>query len=124
MFNALPPIAVYMPLTSLPAPISSFLTLGHHYFGADGTPTFDLSAKGKILFGKKNSDIKAPSTANAGPAGTGAVDWLQLVAKPGGASVGLQTVYRVVTAGGNPPTVCPSTGVISVQYAAEYWFYD
>ena len=59
-----------------------------------------------------------------GPAKTGAVDWLQLVAKDGVESVGLQTVYRVVTAGGNPPAVCPSVGVISVQYAAEYWFYD
>ena len=117
-------MAVYMPLTALPPPISSFPILGHHYFGADGTPTFDLSSKGKILFGKKNGDIKAPSTANAGPAGTGAVDWLQLIAKPGYASVGLQTVYRVVTAGGNPPSVCPSAGFISVQYAAEYWFYD
>jgi hypothetical protein len=124
MFNTLPPLAVYMSLTSLPAPVSTFATLGHHYFGADGTPTFDLSSKGKILFGKKTGDIPAPSTANKGPAGTGAVDWLSLTAKPGYASVGLQTVYRVVTAGGNPPTVCPSAGVISVQYAAEYWFYD
>ena len=117
-------MAVYMPLTALSGPIASLATLGHHYFAADGTPTFDLSAKGKILFAKKNGDIKAPATANAGPAGTGAVDWLQLIAKPGYETVGLQTVYRVVTAGGSPPTVCPSAGVISVQYAAEYWFYD
>jgi hypothetical protein len=124
MFNDLPPIAVYMPLVSLPAPISRLITLGHHYFAVDGTPTFDLSSKNKILFGKKNSDIKAPSTANVGPGKTGAVDWLQLIAKPGYATVGLQTVYRVVTAGGNPPAICSSTGLISVQYAAEYWFYD
>ena len=123
-FNALPPLAVYAPLPNLPGPISSFVVLGHHYFGADGTPTFDLTAKNQILYGKKNGDILAPSTANKGPAGTGAVDWLQLTAKPGyGSSVGLETVYRVVTAGGNPPAVCPSVGVISVQYAAEYWFF-
>lgn len=120
-FNALPPKAVYVPLNS---PIFSDLpVLGHHYFIADGTPTFNISAKGDILYAKKTADIKAPSTANAGPAGTGAVDWLTLVAKPGYPSVGLQTVYRVVTAGGNPPTTCPSAGVISVQYSAEYWFY-
>lgn len=123
-FNSLPPIAVYMPLTEIPAPLSSVAVLGHHFFGADGTPTFDLSSKGKILFGKKNGDVPAPADSNKGPAGTGAVDWLQLIAKPGYPSVGLQTVYRVVTAGGNPPTVCPSVGVISIQYAAEYWFFD
>jgi hypothetical protein len=116
-------MAVYMPLTALPPPIANLAVLGHHYFAADGTPTFDLFSKDKILFGKKNGDIKAPSTANVGPAKTGAVDWLQLIAKPGYESVGLDTVYRVVTAGGSPPTVCPSAGVISVQYAAEYWFY-
>jgi hypothetical protein len=124
MFNTLPPLAVYMPLISLPALIPAAATLGHHYFSADGTPTFDLSSKGKILFARKTGDIKAPANANVGPAKTGAVDWLQLVSKDGYGSVGLQTVYRVVTAGGNPPTVCPSAGVISVQYAAEYWFYD
>ena len=90
----------------------------------DRTPTFDLSSKNKILFGKKNCDIKAPSTADVGPGKTGAVDWLQLIAKPGYATVGLQTVYQVVTAGRNPPAICSSTGVISVQYATEYWFYD
>jgi hypothetical protein len=123
-FDSLPPIAVNYPLTNLPSPISSFAVLGNHFFAADGTPVFNISSKDKILFCKKTADILAPSTASKGPAGTGAVDWLQLVAKPGYATVGLQTVYRIVTAGGSPPAKCSSSGVISVQYAAEYWFYD
>jgi hypothetical protein len=123
-FNHLPPLAVYLPLSALSAPMLSLPVLGHHFFGADGTPTFDLSRKGKILYGKKTADILAPADASKGPAGTGAVDWLQLVAKPGFPSVGLQTVYRVVTAGGDPPAACPREGVVSVQYAAEYWFFD
>jgi len=51
------------------------------------------------------------------------VHWLQLVAKDQ-SSVGLQTVYRVVTAGGNAPAKCGALREISVQYAAEYWFYN
>jgi len=122
LLNSIPPWAVYMPLNTasymLPSPAGSFPVLGHHYFGADGTPTFDLSSTGKILYGKKTSDIKAPATSNKGPDGTGAVDWLQLMAKPG--SVGLQVVYRVVTAGGAAPANCTSTDLISIQYSAEY----
>ena len=77
------------------------------------------------MFGKKTGDISAPANASAGPAGTGAVDWLQLVPKPApySPSVGLGAVYRVETAGGKP-TACTAAGVISVQYSAEYWFFD
>jgi hypothetical protein len=99
-------------------------TLGHHFFDSAGTPTFDLASVNKILYGKKNGDVLAPADASKGPAGTGAVDWLSLIAKPGYTSVGLGQVYRVETAGGAAPAVCPSAGVISVQYSAEYWFYD
>jgi Protein of unknown function (DUF3455) len=97
--------------------------LGHHFFDSTGTPTFDLCSVNKILYGMKTGDIKAPATANNGPAGTGAVDWLQLTAKAGYTSVGLSLAYRVVTAGGEPST-CTVAGVMTVQYAAEYWFYD
>lgn len=79
---------------------------------------------GKILYAAKVGDVKSPPTSNKGPDGTGAVDWLALTAKTGYTSVGLGEVYRVVTAGGNPPTTCAAAGVVSIQYAAEYWFYD
>jgi hypothetical protein len=109
---------------NLPPPANNLRVLGHHYFAADSTPTFNLTAVNKILFGKKNGDIPAPVGAPKSPSGNGAVDWLSLVEKPDySESVGLGQVYRVETAGGNAPAACSSTGVVSVQYAAEYWFY-
>lgn len=50
--------------------------------------------------------------------------WLKLTARSG-ATGNLEEVYRVNTAGGNPPATCagmPAT--FEVQYAAEYWFYQ
>jgi hypothetical protein len=77
--HALPPLIVYWPLPNSALHVGSnvFDILGHHFFDAKGTPTFDLSAVGKILYGAKTGDIKAPATSNKGPEGTGAVDWLQ-----------------------------------------------
>jgi hypothetical protein len=133
--NAIPPIAVYMPLLSssfilppsfdiLAPPFDDNIVLGHHFFDHAGTPTFNLSFVDKILYGMKTADIEAPATANKGPAGTGAVDWLQLTSKAGYKSVGCSLVYRVVTAGGAAPVNCTVEGVLTIQYAAEYWFYD
>lgn len=107
-------------LASWPIPLP---ILGHHFFNSASTPTFDLSSVGKILFGAKTGDIKAPATANKGPAGTGAVDWLSLDRNAKYTSVGLELVYRVVTAGGGTPA-CTATGEVEIQYAAEYWFYE
>lgn len=113
----------------VPAMPQTFPVIGHHYFLADGTPTFDFkTTDSSILFCKKLAAVKAPTTASKGPDGTSAVDWLQLADK--GSSVGLSMVYRVVTAGGGAPATCQGqgtnglgTGVISVPYAAQYWFY-
>jgi hypothetical protein len=124
LFNTIPAEAVYMPLLSsffIIKPDIFFHAIGHHFFSANGTPIFNLSFVGDILYGRKTADIKAPATANRGPAGTGAVDWLQL--QDQGGSVGVREAYRVVTAGGAAPLACTSVDLISVQYAAEYWFY-
>lgn len=101
----------------------SLSVLGHHYFDASLTPTFDLYNDADLLFkGGKLNSVKAPATADPGLLNTGAVDWLQLVDK--GASVGLTEVYRVVTAGGNA-LACEEAGqTFSVPYAAQYWYYD
>lgn len=106
--------------------IGSFPILGSHYFTADGTPTFDLVTVREILSAKKIGDIPAPKGAASGANGEGAVDWLALSDSGKGMSVGLGEVYRVETAGGNPPGTCQgikSDTVFSVQYSAEYWFY-
>jgi hypothetical protein len=122
--NNLPNSAVYTPLpASDAAPFMGLRPLGHHFFAADGTPTFNLSSVSNILYAAKTADIAAPLNASPGPANTGAVDWLQLSAKAGYASVGLEQVYRVETAGGNPTATCDSVGTLSIEYAALYWFY-
>ena len=83
---------------------------------------------GERLAGRKVGDIKAPADASAGLYDTGAIDWLFLVSTGvEGASVGLEAVYRVHTAGGSPPKTCEgydAGDVIRVPYSAEYHFYD
>ncbi|KAI9640068.1 hypothetical protein NHQ30_011470 [Ciborinia camelliae] len=106
-FNNLPNVAVYATL---------FRRQRHAHF--------DLASVSKILYAAKTGDVAAPVTANRGPADTGAVDWLSLVAKVSYTSVGLTQVYRVETAGGNSINPCSTAGVESVQYAAQYWFYS
>ena len=122
--NSIPPLAVYVPLWLLGLDIfGDLIVLGHHFFDSTGTPIFDLHSVGRVLYGKKTGDIIAPATANKGPARTGAVDWLQLTAKAGYDSVGLSLAYRVVTAGGQPSNYTVAR-TMTVQYTAEYWFYD
>lgn len=107
--------------------------LGHHFFAADGTPTFNLTGApvagggNMILFGNKTVTVTAPAGSPLGPAGTGSVAWLQLNAKvniPAETSIGLVQGYRVETAGGNPEATCSEIGIQSIQYASEYWFFS
>lgn len=72
----------------------------------------------------KNASVPAPQDAVVGQNGQGfgAVAWLRLTTRDG-ATGNLQEVYRINTAGGNPPKTCagmPAT--FEVQYAAEYVF--
>ena len=111
---------------------SNSLTSGHHYFSDATTPTFNLDTQIKdygITFSKKNSSTPAPVGAAAGPVGVspvyGAVPWLKLTAKEMGTVGTVKEVYRVNTAGGNPPPTCSGKGSqFEVQYAAEYWFFS
>lgn len=108
---------------------SNLLLEGHHYFDAAGVPTFELnSGPNKLGVGKfkKTANSTAPATAIKGEMGlgNGAVAWLLLSATTG-TDGNLAGVYRVNTAGGNPPDNCQSSpAVFSVQYATEYWFYS
>jgi hypothetical protein len=119
-------------IVNLPLPSSGVLAkagcnldiLGHHYFDSAGTPTFNLSTVNKIGFVGKAASVNAPALAHKGPAGTGAVPWLQLNKKIGYTSVGISQIYRVETAGGNPELTCTVAGVMSIPYGAEYWFYN
>ncbi|KAJ2985526.1 hypothetical protein NUW58_g5479 [Xylaria curta] len=95
--------------------------IGHHYFDANGVPTFSLHDNAELLKAQKILGIPAPSTADKGLTNEGAVDWLYLSDK--GGSVGLTKVYRVLTSGGSP-SVCGAAGEKqSVPYTTTYWFY-
>jgi len=111
---------------SHPAPaseIATHLISGHHEFTAAGFPLFmmdtDLHKYGYVQ-AKKNGTSNAPTTASKGTNGLGSVAWLKLVATEGS----FKEVYRLNTAGGMAPKTCEGiTGLISVPYAAEYWFW-
>lgn len=133
--NTLPGLAVNVPFDPFPldgtptslAGLPAATVLGHHFFAADGTPTFNLTGANMILFGNKTATVTAPVGSPLGPNGTGSVAWLQLEAKVNIAaetSVGITEAYRVQTAGGNPMTLCSSAGTQSIPYASEYWFFD
>ncbi len=98
--------------------------LGRHYFDANGSPTFDLTAAALLGSVAKFDGIPAPSGADPGILETSAVDWLRLNDNLKGISKGVQSVYRVITAGGGSET-CDSVGASSgsVPYAAFYYFY-
>ncbi|OBT60901.1 hypothetical protein VE03_10814 [Pseudogymnoascus sp. 23342-1-I1] len=131
LFTGLPAAAAYLTIpgvqqllnTRMPAGNPATI-IGKHYFTSAGVPTFDLYARSKKLSSKLVAKVSAPANANVGPAGTGAVGWLKL--DDAGGSVGLKEVYRVYTAGGNPPASCSghtAGAVFTVEYAAMYWFY-
>ncbi|KAF4929564.1 hypothetical protein CGCVW01_v001374 [Colletotrichum viniferum] len=93
--------------------------IGVHFFDATGVPTFKVGED--IFAGGKLNGTKAPTAADVGPEKTGAVDWLRLGDK--GASKGITSIYRVVTAGG-VAHACTTPGASdSVPYAAYYWMY-
>jgi hypothetical protein len=126
----IPDTAVSQPMTNFIIPntpltipnVGTFPIIGAHSFLDDGTPAFFIFQTGETILAASLAKIAAPKDASVGPDGTGAVAWLALSAKAG--SVGLEEVYRVVTAGGNPPETCEGIdSVISIPYSAAYHFY-
>lgn len=107
---------------------------GHHYFNAASAPTFDLNDNnnglGVLVADGKNPETKvaAPASAIKGQAASssalnGAVAWLKLDAASG-TTGNLTEVYRVDTAGGQPPATCSGQPAsFSIEYAAQYWFF-
>ncbi|KAJ4339984.1 hypothetical protein N0V87_002923 [Didymella glomerata] len=96
---------------------------GHHEFTEKGIPFFKLQTD-QVNFGAGHVSnaikMNAPKDASTGPNGLGSVQWLKLTRVDGD----FQEVYRINTAGGVAPKTCEGVqGSISVDYAAEYWFY-
>lgn len=127
LLSALPNVALQFNLTSNDQETlsPSYLAIsGHHFFSNLTTPAFNLNSTAENLgFAacSKNNSVAAPPGAPVGQGGQGhgAVTWLKLLTREGSTG-NLEEVYRVNTAGGNPPTTCagmPAT--FEVQYAAE-----
>ncbi|KAF2431419.1 hypothetical protein EJ08DRAFT_648945 [Tothia fuscella] len=100
-------------------PANMFLS-GQHYFPDLTTPFFDLSTAthnyGSVGC-KKLNGTDAPNKATDVP-------WLRLGSKSRDGCT-ISEVYRLNTAGGQPPATCKGMGkAFQVQYAAEYWFWD
>ena len=123
----LPSVALQFNLTSVNQATlspSNLAISGHHYFANATTPTFNLDTTAMDLgFApcSKNASVSAPAGAPLGQddKGNGAVAWLKLLTKAG-TTGDLEEVYRVNTAGGNPPATCEGMpAAFEVQYAAE-----
>jgi hypothetical protein len=134
------------------APPADVALSGHHFFDAK-TPVFELNSNpsgpdthlGLIQCkANKNSTAPAGSCPGVGWQGDGAVAWLFLNTTDASETTDVlfdgvnpaaataeqpetwRHVYRVNTAGGAPPKNCAGIEpeqVISVQYAANYWYY-
>jgi hypothetical protein len=97
---------------------------GHHEFTEKGVPLFKLqTANNDYGYVQAKPDVvksAAPQDSAKGPNGMGSVLWLKLNAVEGDYT----DVYRVHTAGGQPPKTCEGLeGTFSVDYSAQYWFY-
>lgn len=122
----LPSVALQFNLTSNDQPSltpSNLAISGHHFFTNATTPKFDLDTTAMQLGVApcaKNNSVAAPAGAVKGQydQGFGAVPWLKLITH--GATGNLEEVYRVNTAGGNPPATCAGMpAAFEVEYASE-----
>jgi hypothetical protein len=122
LLSLMPNIALKFP-TPDPANVLSpgniFLS-GHHYFTDLTTPFFDLNTAAHTWGSvgcKKANATDAPNKAKDVP-------WLKLTSKSRDGCT-ISEVYRLNTAGGQPPATCKGMGkTFEVQYAAEYWMWD
>ncbi|ORY13817.1 hypothetical protein BCR34DRAFT_623602 [Clohesyomyces aquaticus] len=116
--------AIALNYTTPTGPLADAYKSGHHLFTAAGVPWFVLNTDAHHygdVQAKKNASSSAPADAVLGSNGMGSVPWLKLNAVSGD----YKEVYRLNTAGGQPPKTCAGyEGNFEVQYAAEYWFWN
>jgi hypothetical protein len=104
--------------------------LGKHFFSPgspSSVPTFLLSKIQQdpvpIAYVGKKDNVTAPPYAMQGLSGEGAIPWLRLIDN-GKSQGGVNTVYRVETAGGASSKTCEGRPASwEVPYAAQYWVY-
>ena len=102
--------------------------LGNHFFSPAKIPTFSLTQVKANPFPQamvlKKAEMDAPKWACPGTTGEGAIKWLQLLDDQKLSQGGVNTVYRMETAGGKSPAVCKGQKkTFEVPYAAQYWVY-
>ncbi|KAF9883611.1 hypothetical protein FE257_003118 [Aspergillus nanangensis] len=125
ILHALPSVVMDIPSTTIDfvallvnrvaSASESGLFAGEHYFDAAGVPFFDFRLGGhrSWMAANKTASVPAPNKRD--------VAWLKLDTVEG---QGIKEVYRVHTAGGQPPATCKGQHKkFEVEYAAEYWFY-
>ncbi|KAH3938656.1 hypothetical protein HBH98_242930 [Parastagonospora nodorum] len=105
--------------------------IGHHFFQSRddiSAPIFalDLLSEGPYPIADvlKIDAVDAPELAYPGPLGEGAVPWLYLRDIHNSSRGGINTVYRVETAGGKAPETCANQDAAFTRpYAAQYWIF-
>lgn len=106
--------------------------VGNHFFSklqdATSMPTFSLyklkTTPYPIAMVAKKDQADAPKTACPGTTNEGAVPWLRLVDDKNLSVGGVNTVYRIQTAGGKAPATCSDQKeAFEVKYSAQYWVY-
>ena len=124
-------ISVNYPLPSTERGIArSNKHVGGNHFFRESTPIFDLNTAARelgVVAVAKVDATPAPEKAVPGQygAGYGAVSWLKLEAASDTDENDWQEVYRVRTAGGQPPATCEGQPAeLQIEYSAQYWFYD
>jgi hypothetical protein len=101
--------------------------LGRHFFTLRkqiATPVFALDRLAQIPYPEaqvsKIDSANAPESADPGLASEGAVPWLCLADGEGLSTGGIDTVYRLETAGGKAPATCRGQErSFEIQYAAQ-----
>ncbi len=105
--------------------------IGHHFFSnATGTNTPHFSLDGLAqpspeAIVTKIDETPAPADACPGENGLPAVTWLYLHDNAGVSRGGINSVYRVETAGGGKPATCQGQPAhFEVKYAAQCKFFS
>jgi hypothetical protein len=96
--------------------------VGHHFF-TGASPVFSLDQLATpypmTLVGKLG-ETDAPVSSCPGTNAEGAIKWLFLQDNKGASKGGINTVYRLETAGGNKPATCKGLKEsFEVKYAAQ-----
>ncbi|KAF2673690.1 hypothetical protein BT63DRAFT_467260 [Microthyrium microscopicum] len=117
LLSAMPGIALNFAVPD--STVAETFLSGHHLFLDKTTPFFNLDTDshqwGTVSMSKTNS-ANAPNAAKD-------VAWLKLTAKDTTGTT-ISEVYRVNTAGGQPPATCAGMPAnFEVQYSAVYWMW-